>query len=371
MTDTPTRTTTRRDLQRFAVALVVLTVLTAAFALAAFDRAQRTADTIRADTAPAVVEVSAARAALVEADRAAVTSFSTGAVRLSGPGDEYRDQIAIASQHLTRAAAHDIGEGSAPQTLELVNAQLAAYSSSIEQAAASFRHNEGTALWASDLWTASRLLHADDGVLALLNELRNAQVRTLDSQVDSGANTVLTTLSWSAPGVALLALLGVTQLYLRRRFHRTINLGLAAATVSVLGLLAVAGLTFDIGSRLAATRDTVHELTDTWHEQLSDRQTLTQRDLADLIDTQCRIDSGECGSTVQRVVAEVGSADSVNADVAEDTLIDGASSIDDLAAAASRHGGYAALIPLTAAVAVVLIVLGISVRMNEYQYRTR
>ena len=32
MTETPPRTTTRRDLQRFALALVVLTVLTAAFA---------------------------------------------------------------------------------------------------------------------------------------------------------------------------------------------------------------------------------------------------------------------------------------------------------------------------------------------------
>ena len=370
MTETPPRTTTRRDLQRFALALVVLTVLTAASAAVAFDRAQRTADSVRADTAPAVVEVSAARAALVEADRAAVTSFSTGAVRLSGPGDEYRDQVAIASQHLTRAAAHDIGEGSAPQTLELVNAQLAAYSSSIEQAAASFRQNERTALWASDLWTASRLLHADDGVLALLDDLRDAQVRTLDSEVDSGADTVLTLL-WLVFGVALLALLVVTQLYLRRQFRRTINLGLVVATMCVLGLLAVAGLTFDIGSRLAATRDTVHELTERWHQQLSDRETSAQRDLADLIGTQCRAEEGECGSTVQRVVVAVRSAGSVDADAAEDTLIDGASSIDDLAAAASRHGGYGVLIPFIAAVAIVLIVLGISVRMNEYQYRTR
>jgi hypothetical protein len=371
MTETPPRTTTRRDLQRFAAALVVLTVLTAAFALAAFDRAQRTADTVRADTAPAVVEVSAARAALVEADRAAVTSFSTGAVRLSGPGDEYRDQIAIASQHLTRAAAHDIGEGSAPQTLELVNALLAAYSSSIEQAAASFGQNERTPLWAGDLWTASQLLHADDGVLALLDDLREAQVRKLDSEVDSGANTVLITLSWLIPGVALLVLLGVTQVYLRRRFHRAINMGVAAATVCVLGLLAVAGLTFDIGSRLAATRDTVHELTDTWHRQLSERETLAQRDLVDVIGTLCRAEDGECGSTVQRVVVAVPAAGPVDADVAEETLIDGASNIDDHAASASRHGGYAFLIPLTAVCAVVLIVIGVSVRMNEYQYRSR
>jgi hypothetical protein len=372
MIETRPRTTTRRDLLRFAVALVVLTVLTAALAFAEFDRAQRTADTVRADTAPAVVEVSAARGALVEADRAAVASFSTGAVRLSGPGDEYRDQIAIASQHLTRAAAHDIGDGSAPQRLELVNALLAAYSSSIEQAAASFRHNENTPLWASDLWTASRLLHANGGALAQLDGLRDGQVSKLDSEIGSVADVVvLASLSWLVPGIALLLLLVAAQIYLRRRFRRWLNAGLAAATLCVLGMLAVAGFTFDIGSRLDATRDTVHELTDRWDRQVSDRETLTQQRLADLIDTQCRAEAGECGSTVQQVVEAVRSMDPIDDDAVQDTLIDGASSIDVDIAAASRYGGYVALIPLSAAAAIALIAAGIYARIEEYQYRSR
>jgi hypothetical protein len=371
MTETRPRTTTRRDLLRLAFALVVLTVLTAVCALAAFERAQRTADTVRADTAPAVVEVSAARGALVEADLAAVTSFSTGAVRLSGPGDEYRDQIAIASQHLTRAAAHDIGDGSAPQRLELVNALLAAYSSSIEQAAASFRNNENTPLWTSDLWTASRLLHADGGALAQLDGLRDTQIGKLDSEVDAGTNTVLASLTWLVPGIALLVLLGVAQLYLRRRFHRVINAGLAAATLCVLGMLAIAGLTIDIGSRLDTTRDTVHELKDRWHGQVSDRETLAQQTLADLIDTQCRAQAGECGSTVQGVVEDVRSRGPIDAETSQATVIDGTSSVDVDAAAASRHGGYGVLIPLTAAAAIALIAVGIYARIVEYQYRSK
>jgi hypothetical protein len=374
MTETRPSTTTRRDLLRLAFALVVLSVLTAVCALAAFDSAQRAADTVRADTVPAVVEVSAAQGALVAADLAAVTSFSTGAVRLSGPGDEYRDQIAIANQHLTRAAAHDIGDGSAPQRLELVNALLAAYSSSIEQAAASFRHNENTPLWSSDLWTASRLLHADGGALAQLDGLRDTQIGKLDSEVDAGANTVLASLTWLVPGIALLGLLIVAQLcYLRRRFHRLINPGLAAATLCVLGMLAVACLTFDIGSRLDTTRDTVQELKDTWHGQASARGTLAQQRLADLIDTRCPAQAGECGSTVEGVVEDVRARGPIDAETIQDTVIDGTSSVDvdAAAAAATRHGGYGVLIPLTAAAAIALIAVGIQARIVEYRYRSK
>jgi hypothetical protein len=136
-------------------------------------------------------------------------------------------------------------------------------------------------------------------------------------------------------------------------------------------MLAVAWLTFDIGSHLGATRDTVHELTDRWDRQVSDRETLTQQRLADLIDTQCRADAGECGSTVQQVVEDVRSVDPIDADAVQDTLIDGASSIDVDIAAASRYGGYIALIPLSAAAAIALIAVGIYARIAEYRHRSK
>ncbi len=369
MTGNRLRSTTRRDMLRFAVALVVLTVLTAAFALAAFIRTHSTADTVRGDTAPAVIEVASARAALAEADRAAMTSFSTGAVRLSGPGDDYRDQIAIAGQHLTRAAAHDAGEGSSQQTLELVNTLLAAYSSSIEQAAASFRHNETTPLWTGDLWTASRLLHADGGALDLLDELRDAQVSKLDSEVGSGANTVLTKLSWLVPATALLVLLVIAHVYSSRRFRRTINLGLASAFLFVLVMIAVTALTFVTSSRLDATRDTVHQLRDTWHQQVSARDIRAHQILADLIDTRCASAAGECGSTVQQVVVAVRSAGPIDAD--EETLTDGSETIDGIAAAAAEYSGFLFVIPLAAVAALAAIAVGLYMRVAEYRYRAR
>jgi hypothetical protein len=187
----------------------------------------------------------------------------------------------------------------------------------------------------SDLWTASRLLHADGGVLVLLDGLRDAQISKLDDEVDSGANPVLSTLSWVLPAIVLLVLLGIAQVYLSRRFRRAINVGLASATLCVLGMLAVTSLTFDIGARLDATRDTVHELRDTWHRQVTARDIRGQQILADLIDTRCAVEAGGCGSTVQQVVGAVRSAGPI--DAAQYELTDGSARIGDHAAAASGY----------------------------------
>jgi hypothetical protein len=366
MTGSP-RSTTRRDLVWLAAALVLLTLLTAVFALAAFARAQGTADTVRADSAPAVIAVAAARAALVEADRAAVTSFSTGAVRLSGPGDDYRDQMAIAGQHLTRAAAHDVGDVSGPQTLELVNTLVATYTSSIEQAAASYRSNPDAPLWTSDLWTASRVLHADGGALALLDGLRDAQIRKLDSEVDNAAGSGLIG-PWLGSAILLLAALVLAQVYLHRRFHRTISAGLAVATLCACGL-AVAALTFDTGSRLDTTRDTVHELRTAWDQQVSARDAQAQQILAGLIGERCRADAGDCGSTVQRAIVAVPAAATGDSG---DKMINGSVQIENGAAeAASGDNGYVVLIPLIALGAFAAIAVGIAPRVAEYRYRAR
>jgi hypothetical protein len=366
--DKQSRTTTRRYLLRVGVVLVALTVLTATFALIAFTRAQRTADTVRTTIAPAIVAVSAARDALVEADRAAMTSFRTGAVRLAGPGDDYRNQIAIAGQNLTQAA-QDITSDASRKTLGLVDGLLVSYTSSIEQAAASFRQSELTALWANDLWTASRLLHADGSVLSMLDGLRGTELSALDSRVGLGANTVLSTLSWLLPAIGLLVLLVVVQVGLRRRFRRTVNAGLAGATLCVLGMVAVAALAFDTGSRLDTTRDTAHQVADSWQRQVAARDIGGQRILADLMDGQCRTETGDCGSTVQRVVLGLRSASLT--DLSKHPPTDGSARIAENTAAATENGDYAFLIPLTAAVAAALIAAGIYRRIDEYRYKSR
>jgi hypothetical protein len=363
------RTTTRRDLLRTAAVLVLLVVLTAVLAFVATDRAQRTADGVRDATVPAMVEVSAARGALVEADLAAVTSFRTGAVRLSGPGDAYREQIAIASQNLTQAATHDLGDSTTGHTLSLVNSLLTSYASAIEQAAASFRDNEHTALWAGDLWEASRLLHAGDGALALLDDLLDAQVSKLNAQVDSGTGDVLDALAWLVPSGLLLALLFGAQMWMGRRFRRMVNPGLAVATLLVVGLVIASALVFDTGGRLRATRDAAHEQTATWQRRMAARDAQGQQALFALIEGQCGIRAGECGSTVQRVVTAARPAGPV--DTKADQLTDGSANIEALAGASTDNGVSLALIPITAVLAVLAAGAGLYPRFDEYRFRSR
>lgn len=363
------RTTTRRDLVRAGAVLIALTVLTAVLAFAAVNRAQRAADTVHDDTVPALLEVYAARGALIEADRAVMTSFHPGAVRLSGPGDEYRDQIAIASQNLTEAATHDVGDDSTERTLSLVNSLLTSYTGAIEQAAASFRHDADSALWTSDLWTASQLLHAGDGALALLDEVIEAQVDKLDQQVDAGTDSELGALVWLAPAVLLIVLLVGTQVWLRRRFRRTVNLGLAVATLLVAGMGTLSALVFDTSDHLHTTRDMVHRMTVTWGQSMAAEDMQGQRELAELIDRLCHALAGDCGSTVQRVVTTARSSDPAGSRT--DQLTEGASGIEDQAGAATEHRTSLALIPIVATVAAVAIGLGLYQRFDEYRFRSR
>src|SRR5262244_1125357 len=91
-----TRSTTRRTLLALVAGLLIMTVTVFATTLLAFTRVHRTADTVRTRAVPAIIEVAAARAALEHADSAVITSVKTGAIRLSGPGQEFQYQFAIA-----------------------------------------------------------------------------------------------------------------------------------------------------------------------------------------------------------------------------------------------------------------------------------
>src|SRR5947207_1718627 len=77
---------------------------------------------------------------------------------------------------------------------------------------------------ATDLWYASRLLHApDDGILAQLGTLGKLQSDALAEQLSSGWLNPWTTLVWALPIAVLLALLWVAQVFLKRRFRRMLN----------------------------------------------------------------------------------------------------------------------------------------------------
>lgn len=356
---------TLRRLTWLAAALVGLTAVTGMFGYAAVQRAQRAAVDVRDDTVPAIVELAAARGALLHADAAAVESFSSDAVSLSGPGDLYRQQIAIANQNLSEAASHDLRDDN--RRLNLANSLLTEYSSEIEQAVASFRSDAAGSLWVSDLWQASRTLRSDGGVLALLKVLGDDQLAKLDDQT-GGAETVLTALLWLVPGLLLLVSLAYAQVWLWRRFRRAVNAGLVVATVLSAGVVLAAILVFDTGAKLGDTRDAAHRLSVTWQQRLGAADTAGVQALGKLLDDKCDAAAGGCGPTVQLVAVAADAGGPVRN--VSDELTGGSADAQDAAVSATGHGLPFALLPWAAVLALLAVGAGLYLRFKEYWYRS-
>ena len=86
LAETPVRrpSRTRVRLGRLLAGLLVAALITLTTSVIAVTRVFDTAATVRDHTTQAVLEVAAARAALAEADQAAIDSFRTGNARLAG-----------------------------------------------------------------------------------------------------------------------------------------------------------------------------------------------------------------------------------------------------------------------------------------------
>src|SRR5215468_4112735 len=113
------RSTTRRTLRRLLAGLLALTATVFVTTLLMFTRVHRTAETVRTRTAPSIVDLAAARLALVQADAAVITSFQTPEGQLTGPGEEFQNQRAIAGQNLTEAAEDNVAGELGSRRLQL------------------------------------------------------------------------------------------------------------------------------------------------------------------------------------------------------------------------------------------------------------
>lgn len=361
------RTTTLPTLLRFGAALLVLTVVTGSLAWSAFIRSHDTAETARDRTVPAIMEVSAARTALIQADRAAILNFHTDAAQFGGPGEEYRNQIAVATQNLTRAAGDNVTGDDGSQTLRFAQGQLASYLSLIVQAAAIYRQNEGATLWVTDLWNASQLLHGADGVLAELDALQRAQREKLNEELDSG-DMFRSGLSWLVPAILLFGLLGVTQRYLTRRFRRVVNPGLLAAALFLLGLVGVTALTFDAYRNLASVRSAVHAVGDASLDHAKAIDTQGQQALAELMRSRC---ADQCGYTVDAFIKGNPSEGNLSLEAGSVQTTGDTERITDDIEDAGSYRNYGFLIPLGAVLVLGLIAAGLYFHIDKYRYRTR
>ncbi|MGK5529760.1 hypothetical protein [Streptomyces sp. URMC 129] len=245
---------TRRSLVRRTGALVGLTVATVAALLAAYTGVHGGAGPLRDETAPAILDVTAAQNALRQA----------GAATRDAPGG-YRVQIAVANQSLARAAEAGVLGESGLSTLETVTGLIVSYGGWLEQAD---RLPEDSPLREAYLYYAERMLTGDGTGTGILERLETLQTGRpapgggagqADVLADQAAFGWSLRLAWGAAllcAAVLVAALLETQLFLLRRFRRRVNPALLAATLTVvLGVAALIVLTVQTQNAKAASRD--------------------------------------------------------------------------------------------------------------------
>ena len=359
--------TTRRTLVRLRLALLVTTMAVLVTAFATVQGVQTAAQTVRDRTAQAVVEVAAAKSALIRADRAAVRSFSSGEVRLAGAGTEYATQTALASQSLARVAELNEAGDAGSRILRLVEGLLAAYRAAVAQADAHYRQGGGEVVGTADLWDASsQLLHSSDGVLAQLDDLREVQDQALARQLDTGWLHPATPALWAVPIALLLALLVVTQLYLGKRFQRLVNPQLLAATLLLLGLFASMMFTLVAAQRLDTARDRLTGVLAGWDRRMTLTDSDGQDKLIRLVTAHCR--GGDCGVTVA-TAGKVPTSLPVSIPDEATTAV-GTRDVNDRLEAAATSNRLPLVVPTVTLAIAVLAGWGLHDRLDEYRFRS-
>ncbi|MEK8172173.1 hypothetical protein NKH77_31610 [Streptomyces sp. M19] len=218
---------------------------------AAYYGLSRDARTVQRDTAPAILQVAAARTALDDSYEAARRGLESPGAGVEGLGETYRTDIAIANQNLTRAAAGNVAgdtgrgrcsprPGWSPRTPT---------TSSVPTSGAARRCRAGPTSATRAASCGTRAAASSTG-----STRSSSGSATLREQTSFGW---LLALVWTAAG-ALLAALGLllwhTWRELRRRFHRRHHLALYAAAALVLAALPLAYSAYGIQSSLADAR---------------------------------------------------------------------------------------------------------------------
>lgn len=360
--------TTRKKLWWLRLGLVAGSVLVLGTALATFLGVRASIAEVRERTAPAVLEVSLAKEAIVAAHGAAVTAFEHEQVRLTGPSEQYEDEIALAGQQLAQVAEHNAAGEPGSRSLRLIEGLLPAYNGFIGQADAHFRQDGGGPLAASNLQSASDLLTApENGILARLDALEAAQRAALDRQLGADWLGPAITLLWALPLVALLGTLAWTQRFLARRFRRTVNTALLAATAACLLLGAGTALLLGIQSDARDSGAALERTVAARSAATAAAAGGAQWTLAKVLVAQCGPGGAAgCGDTVAAFAAQ---APPPAARAAAPGVVDEAALLGPGLTEPGWNGVLGYGIPVLAAGIGVLAVGGLQPRLDEYRFR--
>ncbi|MGH3935536.1 MAG: hypothetical protein ACRDS1_11265 [Pseudonocardiaceae bacterium] len=192
------------------------------------------ADTIR-DIAerlePLNANVTTLYQSLADADATVAAGFLSGGVEPREVRARYDRDVAAAAASLAQAGAQAGGELVTANRVANITSQLPVYTGLVERARANNR--QGLAVGVAYLRRASELMQSS--ILPAAAELQRRQAARLDDAYQrAGAVPVV---ALAACGVSLAGLIWA-QIFLFQRTHRVVNIGLVAASATVLvGLL--------------------------------------------------------------------------------------------------------------------------------------
>lgn len=218
--------TTARSLNRRLWLLLALGAATALALFGSYRGVHDDAVSLAASSSPGVLAVDTTRYAL---------ELARDAVPESGPEDaatgDFHTRISVAHQSLALAASENVTGLSGRRTIQTVTGLIAVYSGWVEQAN---QEPSDSPLRSVYLHYANSVFDAPgttEDIVGRLGQLRKDQLAEAERQASLDPPLRL---GWSAVPFLFLALGGVlaeTQRFSRRRFRRTVNPPLFAATV--------------------------------------------------------------------------------------------------------------------------------------------
>jgi len=229
----PWALSTPQTLRRWVAATVILTVIAAGFATAAMVQRHSALERAATTTEPLVLDAQTAYTALSDADSTAAGGLLAGAVPPPAVVTRYRKDVALAAAAVGAALRLSAGDDTLSSSLGTVAEGLPVYTGLVERA--SNENRFGYPVASAYLAEASAYLRTT--LLPAAGAAYQDELATLQADQDDASTTppVIVAL---ACAIGLLAVFVLAQMWVRRRFRRSFNVPMVAAT----GLLVVVTL---------------------------------------------------------------------------------------------------------------------------------
>ena len=218
---------TPRRLRLLSLGVVVAGVVVALLGALTFSYLALSLSRAQADTAQ-LIRVQKIQSNLLSADATATNAFLVGGLEPPAQRAVYDQALSSTSSLIVEASQAQPADAAA---LSALNQQVVSYAATMEQARANNR--QGIPVGAQYLRNASADLRST--ALPILDNLVSSNATRASDQMDPRTEYI-----YIFSAISLLALVGVIlgQVWLARRFRRTINVGMLASAVVLLAITA-------------------------------------------------------------------------------------------------------------------------------------